>query len=98
MPSGDRIRTIVAYAHESYSEHEGGQVADYIPQLANADPSMFGITVADASGGLYSAGDADVEFSIQSIRRQQATAHLSRALGLNVFASNVDSARSNGDD
>lgn len=89
MPAGDRIKTIVEYAHESYSEHEGGQVADYIPQLANADPSLFGITVADASGGLYSAGDADVAFSIQSISKAFVYALVGEALGHNVVREHI---------
>lgn len=51
-----------------------GQVADYIPQLATVDPHRFGISVATRDGGLYSAGDAHTEFSIQSISKVFALA------------------------
>ena len=46
-----------------------GVVADYIPTLANVDPSKFGISVATLSGESFSTGDADEAFSIQSISK-----------------------------
>ena len=40
--------------------------AQYIPVLAEADPDRLGIALATPTGRLHSAGDADVEFTIQS--------------------------------
>ena len=48
---------------------ERGQVATYIPQLAVVDPNQFGIAVATCDGKLYSAGDSQQLFSIQSISK-----------------------------
>ena len=48
---------------------EGGALADYIPQLAAADPHSFGICVATADGSVYTAGDAELEFTIQSMSK-----------------------------
>ncbi|AXT85007.1 glutaminase [Aeromicrobium sp. A1-2] len=48
---------------------DGGAVADYIPELAAADPDRFGICVATVDGTIYTAGDADVEFTIQSMSK-----------------------------
>lgn len=48
---------------------ERGQVATYIPQLANVDPQQFGLCVALADGQVFSAGQAEVPFSIQSISK-----------------------------
>ncbi|MCP1726781.1 glutaminase [Natronospira proteinivora] len=55
-----------------------GQVADYIPQLAQVSPQHFGISVATPEGALYSAGDVSQPFSIQSISKVFA---LTLALG-----------------
>lgn len=44
-----------------------GQVAPYIPQLAQVDPSRFGVHLAAVDGGQYGAGDHREKFSIQSI-------------------------------
>jgi glutaminase len=43
-----------------------GEVDDSIPELAAADPSMFGIATVTADGEIRSAGDASVAFSLQS--------------------------------
>ncbi|MBT2515233.1 glutaminase [Arthrobacter sp. ISL-30] len=51
-----------------------GAAADYIPSLASVDTSQFGISVATREGEVFSAGDADVAFSIQSISKVYALA------------------------
>lgn len=56
-------------AKSSIGKVDRGRVADYIPQLAKADLSKFGISIALANGEVISAGDADVGFSIQSISK-----------------------------
>ncbi|MEV7606496.1 glutaminase [Paenarthrobacter sp. NPDC089322] len=51
-----------------------GKVADYIPQLGAVDPHQFGISLVTREGEVFSAGDAHVEFSIQSISKVFALA------------------------
>ncbi|PFG94775.1 L-glutaminase [Saccharopolyspora erythraea NRRL 2338] len=46
-----------------------GEVADYIPALARADPDRFGIAVAEVDGGVHGAGDWEAPFSMQSISK-----------------------------
>ncbi|WP_119269602.1 glutaminase [Taklimakanibacter deserti] len=46
-----------------------GRPADYIPELARADLSRFGIAVATADGRLVTGGDRDMGFSLQSISK-----------------------------
>jgi glutaminase len=48
---------------------DGGAVADYIPELAKADPDRLAIALTTPDGASYCAGDADVEFSIQSMSK-----------------------------
>lgn len=55
-----------------------GKVADYIPPLAQVDPTKFGISIMLHDGTLISAGDATEKFSIQSISKVFA---LTLALG-----------------
>ncbi|WP_056031030.1 glutaminase [Loktanella sp. 3ANDIMAR09] len=65
-----------------------GTVAQYIPPLARVDPAQFGMAVAFADGGLFTTGDAETRFSIQSISKVFT---LSMALGRlgDAFWSNV---------
>ena len=60
-----------------------GEVADYIPVLAEADPDAFGIALVDLEGTEHLNGDVDQPFAIQSISKvfslvlamQEADAH-----------------------
>jgi glutaminase len=46
-----------------------GKVASYIPELGKVDPRQFGMAVVLADGTVFTAGDADALFSIQSISK-----------------------------
>ncbi|PTX58330.1 L-glutaminase [Melghirimyces profundicolus] len=46
-----------------------GKLADYIPQLAKQNPSALGVSVRTCEGGVYSAGDCPIEFTLQSISK-----------------------------
>jgi len=55
--------------HAKYKGDFGGRLASYIPELTRADPAHFGIVLATADGQLYTVGDADAPFTIQSISK-----------------------------
>jgi glutaminase len=63
------ILRILEDLHQRVSSHHEGAVATYIPQLARANPDWFGICVATATGGVYSVGDYEQQFTIQSISK-----------------------------
>lgn len=46
-----------------------GKVADYIPALARVDGRRFGLALALTDGRVFSAGEADEPFSIQSMSK-----------------------------
>ena len=46
-----------------------GDVATYIPELANIDKTAFGIAIVDHEGNVAAGGDSDKPFSIQSISK-----------------------------
>lgn len=64
---------------------EKGRVATYIPQLACVDPDQFGIAVALPDGTVFSAGDAQTLFSIQSISKVFTTTMALGQLGEAVW-------------
>jgi len=77
---------------EALREDRDGQVAGYIPELAAADPERLGIAITTALGRTYVAGDADVEFSIQSISKPfaYAAALMDRGAGTVLDAVGVE--------
>jgi glutaminase len=59
-----------------------GHVADYIPELAAADPDRLGVALATLDGPVHAAGDAGVRFTIQSVSKPFAYALALRDRGL----------------
>lgn len=68
-PSDKEIQDAMMEAYTKYKDEQGGKNADYIKALAEVDSKLFGITIATADGKVYSVGDSDVPFSIQSISK-----------------------------
>ncbi len=61
--------------------------ASYIPALAEADPSRFGIAIRTLAGETFTAGQADTPFSIQSISKVFTFAMVARLLGDSIWES-----------
>jgi glutaminase len=59
----------LASVFERCLPESSGDVARYIPELANQDPDRFGIALATVEGRLWSRGDAEREFTIQSVSK-----------------------------
>jgi glutaminase len=53
-------------ALSSYKNLEEGKNASYIPALDHVDPHLYGIALVTVDGRVYEAGDARVEFAIES--------------------------------
>jgi len=63
------IERYLATIYAGCKPNQTGKVADYIPELAAADPDQFGIAIATVDGRLWSCGDATAEFTIQSVSK-----------------------------
>lgn len=63
------FRNYLIELHQKYQSLDVGMVADYIPELAQINPSWFGISVATVNGQIYDVGDCQELFTIQSISK-----------------------------
>ena len=63
------IPDYLAEALGDVASDTSGAPADYIPELATADPDLLGAAFATVDGEVYGAGDLDVELTIQSISK-----------------------------
>lgn len=62
-------RNTLQALHEKYRDVHDGKVANYIPELALADPNWFGISVVTTDGQAFDVGDYRQPFSIQSVSK-----------------------------
>ena len=81
LPTQDEVRALLQTAYERFRHEGGGNVADYIPALAEADPALFSLCVVDTRGEALGVGDADHAFSIQSVSKPFVFALVCDAIG-----------------
>ena len=66
----EEVRQVFVEAYENGLQVASeGKCADYIPELAKADPKAFGIYALDDQGRNLALGDVETRFSIQSISK-----------------------------
>ena len=81
LPAAERVRALVAEAHERFKSNDEGKNADYIPALAKVPSNLFGVSVVGTSGIAFAAGDAEYEFSIQSASKPFVFALICQVIG-----------------
>jgi glutaminase len=67
--TGDDFQRVVDGAFNEFKDVTDGANADYIPILATVPSEMFGVVIVTRDGQIYSAGELDYEFSIQSVSK-----------------------------
>lgn len=64
---------------------DDGKIATYIPELANVDPSMFGVHITTLDGANFGIGNNLEKFSIQSIAKVLSLTMAYRILGEKIW-------------
>jgi glutaminase len=81
LPDPEVVVDLLTEVYDHFRPLEEGAVADYIPALANVDPSLFAVSIVGVAGGSYSVGDAQFLFSLQSISKAFVFALVCDAIG-----------------
>ena len=95
MMKDDIVSEYLKEQLEQLKDNSEGAVADYIPELAHADPEPLSVAFCTVDGQVYAQGlregDVDLEFSIQSMSKPFAYAlaleehtldHVARFVGM----------------
>lgn len=64
-----QIRESAQEAYDEVKGLEGGANANYIPYLANIDPTLFGFSITLPDGDTINIGDTDYRFGIESVSK-----------------------------
>lgn len=67
--SGVDLQRVVNEAYAKYKDLKDGKNADYIPILATVPSDLFGVVIVTRDGRIYTRGDVDYKFSIQSVSK-----------------------------
>ena len=68
MPTHE-LQHAIDHLYAQYRCTSHGQVATYIPELSNANPDDFGISIVTSDGAPFETGEHDRPFTIQSISK-----------------------------
>ena len=60
------LQKVVDDAYAKYKDDHSGKNADYIPYLAGVSSNLFGVAIVTTDGRVFTAGDVNYSFSIQS--------------------------------
>lgn len=63
------IEQVLNDAYNKFKDLKEGKNADYIKELANVDPNIFGIALVTVDGQVYTKGDVQSMVSIQSVSK-----------------------------
>jgi glutaminase len=65
----EKIDAVLNDAYNKFKDLKEGKNADYIKELANVDPNIFGIALITTDGQVYTKGDITSMVSIQSVSK-----------------------------
>jgi len=81
LPPAELVQSLVTEAHERFRSVGDGTNSDVYPALERVPPEFFGVCAVGTSGAVYSAGDAEVEFSVMSVAKPFVFALVCQAVG-----------------
>lgn len=69
LPSDADLQRVVDEAHAAFKDVKEGANANYIPILETVPSDLFGVAIVTREGKVFTAGDVDYRFSIQSVSK-----------------------------
>ena len=77
----EKIQAALDEAYSKFKDVKEGKNADYIKELAQVDPKIFGIVLVTTDGQVFTKGDIDSKVSIQSVSKVFTMAKVIEELG-----------------
>ena len=84
------IRELILEIFERHRHLNSGKIADYIPELARANPDWFGIAITTVDGRQYLVGDTTIQFTIQSVSKPFIYGLALESIGLEAVRAKID--------
>lgn len=89
MPSDEDFQRVVDEAHAAFKDLTDGANANYIPILDTVPSELFGVAIATKDGRVFTAGDVDYRFSIQSVSKPFTAALIMAQQGPEAVKENI---------
>lgn len=83
------LKETIHQAYETFKNNKEGKNADYIPYLANIPNNLFGISVCLTNGEVFSIGDTNYKFGIESVSKVHTAILYLRQHGADALLKNI---------
>jgi glutaminase len=87
--SANEINQALDEAYNKFKALKEGKNADYIKELANVDPNIFGVALVTTDGKVYTKGDITSMVSIQSVSKVFTMAQVVEEQGAQVVEDKI---------
>jgi len=81
LPSPHEVQALVDQAHARFQSNTEGANSSVYQALERVPRDLFGICIASCAGNIYSAGDAEYEFTIMSVSKPFVFALVCQSIG-----------------
>tara|TARA_Y100000591_G_scaffold247071_1_gene218149 strand:- start:11438 stop:12640 length:1203 start_codon:yes stop_codon:yes gene_type:complete len=94
LSDSDKIKMILNTAYNKTKNNKKGKKANYIPELAKADETKFGITICMVNGEIFKIGDSNYKVPIESISKLFSYGAALNKFGINTMLKRIGSGGS----
>ncbi len=88
-PTAQDFQRLVDEAYNQFKDVKDGANANYIPILDTVPSELFGVAIATRDGKIYSAGEQEYRFSIQSVSKPFTAALIMSQQGPKVLREKI---------
>src|SRR3982750_1271500 len=85
----EKKEAVLTDAYNKFKDLKEGKNADYIKELANVDPNIFGIAIVTTDGQVFTKGDITSMVSIQSVSKVFTMARVLEEQGPQVIQDKI---------
>ena len=89
LQPSESLQKVMQEAYLKFKDVKDGATADYIPELAKVPADLFGLAIVTAKGEVYTIGDVDYAFSIQSVSKPFTAALVMQQQGAQAIVDKI---------
>jgi glutaminase len=87
--ANNNYQELVDQAYSKYKSNYSGKIADYIPELKKYNKDNFAISIVTVDGKIYSAGNVNLKYPIESVMKIFSIAYIMQIYGAQIIADKI---------
>ena len=89
LQTSESLQKVMQEAYLKFKDVKEGATADYIPELAKVPADLFGVAIVTTKGEVFTIGDVDYAFSIQSVSKPFTAALVMQQQGAQAIVDKI---------